>query len=139
MNKKRETEKILEIEERQFRIKKLDPLLGNCILMTVMSTALPMGLSMMASKKLGASIPTGGETLSKAQFLELQRDVLSVCYEILPAGDAEVVRADGTYGIADLTATLSMQLLIGSLAFNFADFFVDPLSTSEEDQTSPLN
>lgn len=137
MNKKRETEKLLEIEGRNFKIKKLDPLLGNYILATVMTAVLPMGLGGMIQKKTGMNMPTGGAELSKAKFLELQRDILSVCYEVLPAGDAPVVREDGTYGIGDFTATLAMGLLTASMAFNFVDFFAEALSTPEAKDEAP--
>ena len=61
--------------------------------------------------------------MSKKDFLELQRDILSVCSEVLPAGDTPVVREDGTYGIIDFTSQIAIQLLIAIVTFNFSDFF----------------
>ncbi len=140
MEKKRETQKQLEIEGRTFKIKKLDPLLGNYILMKVTTMIMPFGLSQMVGEKMGKPLAAqSSREMTKADFLELQRDILGVCFEVLPAGEAEVVRADGTYGIGDFTASLAMQLLTASLAFNFADFFGESLSTLTGGKESPSN
>nr|DAW16994.1 MAG TPA: tail assembly chaperone protein [Caudoviricetes sp.] len=139
--KKRETEKELEIEGRTFVIKKFDPLLGNYVALQVVTFILPFGLGDMLNKQMGkgtessSAIPTAGSSnakmMGKAEFLELQRDILSVCYERLPGGLTPVVRENGTYGISDFTSTIALQLLIGSIAFNLSDFFVGAGSIGE--------
>ena len=83
---------------------------------------------------------SSNKMMGKQEFLDLQRDILSVCFEKLPAGETPVVRENGTYGISDFTASIALQLLIGSIAFNLTDFFgVLPSTsnlTSEESNSS---
>ena len=137
--KKRVTENELTIEGRTFRLRKFDPLLGNYILMKLFTMTLPFGigdiLKQAATKNTEmsaiASANTKTEMMSKADFLELQRDILSHCYEVLPAGETPVVMQNGQYGIMNFTMGICMQLLIATIAFNFNDFFEDVLSESE--------
>lgn len=120
---KRQNSKLIDIEDRTFKIEKFDPLMGNYILLQLVQFVLPFGLSDKVGipDKLTSSVSR--VNMNKNDFLELQRDVLSVCSEVLPAGDAPVVREDGSYGIIDFTSAISIQLLIGAIAFNFSDFF----------------
>lgn len=127
--KKRETNKIIEIEDRKFKLKDFDPLLGNYILMKLITMVLPFGISDM----IGAKIPEGSEVIknssdkkeymSKADFIELQRDILSNVFEILPSGDVPVIRENGTYGIDLFTMDIALKLLIEEVTYNFGDFF----------------
>lgn len=137
--KKRVTENELAIDGRTFKLRKFDPLLGNYILMKLFTMTLPFGigdvLKQAATKNTEmsaiASANTKTEMMSKADFLELQRDILSHCYEVLPAGETPVVMQNGQYGIMNFTMGICMQLLIATVAFNFNDFFEDVLSESE--------
>lgn len=127
--KKRETNKIIEIEDRKFKLKDFDPLLGNYILMKLITMVLPFGISDM----IGAKIPEGSEVIksssdkkeymSKSDFIELQRDILSNVFEILPSGDVPVIRENGTYGIDLFTMDIALKLLIEEVIYNFGDFF----------------
>ena len=128
--KKRTTQDVVEISGRKFRIKKFDPMLGNYILLTLMTTVLPFGLSGVLSKEVGVNIGSGKQ-ISKESFMDLQRDVLSVCYEILPANETPVLHHEGGYGISNPTQEIILGLLISSIAYNFASFFTESPSNLE--------
>lgn len=120
---KRETAKLIDINDRTFKIVKFDPLIGNYILLQLIQFILPFGISDKVGipEKLTSGISR--VAMGKNDFLELQRDILSVCSEVLPAGETPAVREDGSYGIIDFTSQIAIQLLIASVAFNFSDFF----------------
>lgn len=134
--KKRVVEDELQIDGRTFRLRSFDPLLGNYILTKLLTTVLPMGLGGVISKAAGTeAIPqdTAKATeMSKRDFLELQRDILSHCDEMLAAGPAPVIRENGTYGVSGLTMKITIQLLIACIAFNFNDFFEESQSMLED-------
>lgn len=126
--KKRVTEDRIEIEGRKFKLTSFDPLLGNYILFKLFTSVMPFGIGGMLNKNIEGTekVPTDTSSvppMSKQDFLELQRDVLSFVYEELPAGPTPVVRENGTYGIMNFTMSIAMQLLIAELSFNFDDFF----------------
>lgn len=129
--KKRKVEDRIIINGRYFRMHKFDPLTGNYILMQIVTMVLPMGIGEMLNKEMGTEmLPTmnsGSRMIGKQEFIELQRDILSYVYEELPAGETQVVRENGTYGIENFTGIIAFQLLIACLAFNFKDFFNEGL------------
>lgn len=145
--KKRKVEDELIIDGRTFKIRSFDPLLGNYIMYKLLTVVLPMGIGKMIGKKVGTEmIPEAGQgaaEMSKAEFLDLQRDILSVCDEVLGGGLTPVVRENGTYGIQNFTMKISLQLLLASVAFNFNDFFDDIQSLFPEEEqeqgSSPAN
>lgn len=124
---KRKVEDEVEIDGRTFKLKAFDPLLGNYILVKLLTTVLPFGISSALNEKSGTEmLPVDTnkvQEISKKDFMELQKDVLSFCYEVLPGDNPPVIRENGTYGVANLTMKIVFQLLISCLAFNFADFF----------------
>lgn len=120
---KRQNSKLIDINERTFKINKFDPLMGNYILLQLVQFVLPFGISDKFGVPEAITSSVSRVNMSKKDFLELQRDILSVCSEVLPAGDTPVVREDGTYGIIDFTSQIAIQLLIATVTFNFSDFF----------------
>ena len=142
--KKRVVEDTLKIEDRTFQISKFDPLLGNYIVAQLLMYILPFGMGDTISQHvpgfadIANSVGTG-KMLGKAEFLELQRDILKHAVEILPGDKAPVVRPDGTYGIMNFTQKICIELLIAILAFNFSDFFVGKESTSGVDSVQDSN
>ena len=120
---KRQNSKLIDINERTFKINKFDPLMGNYILLQLVQFVLPFGISDKVGLPDALLNSVSRVGMSKKDFLELQRDILSVCSEVLPAGDAPVVREDGTYGIIDFNSQIAMQLLIVTITFNYSDFF----------------
>ena len=135
---KRATTDELVIGERKFMLTKFDPLLGNYILLKLTTMAIPMGLGAIIGKGMGAehALSSEGKTMmSKAEFLELQRDILSCCSEKLTGNNAPIIRGDGTYGISDFTMDIALQLLIAQIAFNFASFFEELGLSSDSTET----
>ena len=123
--KKRKTEDILELNGRTFVLKKYDPMTGNYLLMTACTSTLPFGISEALSKAFG--IPKSDGRMGKDEFVQLQKDVLSFCYERLPAGDAPIITKTG-YGVDDVDMKLVTTLFLSSMMFNFSDFFEEELS-----------
>lgn len=123
---KRETSKIVPLDGRKFRINKFDAMTGSYIAYKLMGEMLPMGLS----AKVGA--PSSSNIMSKADFVDLQKDCLKACAEMLPAGDAQVMNEDGTWGVNDLEkdAKTVLALTIHVLTFNIMGFFDESLLSS---------
>ena len=125
---KRETCSETIIGDRCFVIESYDPLVGNYILMQLFTYVLPMGLDGSMQENIPGSekVLSGLErkTMSKREFIDLQRDILSTVYEKYSTGQkSPVVRENGTYGISDISVSLCLRLIISSLAFNFKSFF----------------
>lgn len=122
---KRKTNDTIEIDGRTFMLEAFDPLLGNYILVKLLTFTLPFGLSGAVGEKLNSDEIKNSQnpTLSKNDFMELQKDILSCCYEILPSGKTKIINENGSYGIINPTMKIFFQLIIASLAFNFSDFF----------------
>ena len=133
--KKRETTSIFDLDGRKFEINSFDPMEGNYILSQIITFVLPFGLSDILSSNVGGTekaVGKSGTVMSKKDFINLQIDILKTVNEIYETGNkSPVVRENGTYGVADVSMNLLLQLLIASLAFNFKSFFVDgPLSST---------
>ena len=131
--KKRETTSIFELDGRKFEINSFDPMEGNYILSQIITFVMPFGLSDILSTNIGGtekSVGKSGSMMGKQDFINLQIDILKTVNEIYETGNkSPVVRENGTYGVADVTMNMLLQLLIASLAFNFKSFFAEgPLS-----------
>jgi hypothetical protein len=133
---KREIYKIFEFGGRKWRIGKFDAMTGSYIAYKLMAEVLPMGLGQQA----GIPAPSGGRVMSKADFLELQKDCLSVCAEMLPAGPTPVLNEDGTFGVLDLEhdAPTVLALTVQALAWNLSSFFDESLLTSLSETISNI-
>lgn len=125
---KRETHKRFDFNGRSWSIGKFDPMTGSYIAYKLMSELVPMipGLH----DQLGVPIPQGAQSMSKADFLEMQKDCLGVCSELLPAGPAPVINSNGTYGVQDFDMKTALALTIQALVWNLQDFFDESLWSS---------
>jgi len=134
--KKRELYKVFEFEGRKWRIGKFDAMTGSYIAYRLMTEALPMGIGQMA----GIPSPPGGKVINKQDFMELQRDCLSVCEELLPAGPTPVLNSNGTFGVIDLDndAKTVFMLMVQTLMWNIADFFDENLLASLSEAISTI-
>lgn len=122
--KKRQTENEVEIDGRNFIVEAFDPLMGNYIAVTLLTMAMPFGIGDMLSSKIGMPpAKEGSKVMNKADFLELQRDILKYAKEVLPGRNAPVINENGSYGIEDFTMGIALKLLIAVISFNFSDFF----------------
>lgn len=128
--KKRERKKTVDIKDRTFEFKDFDPILGNYILVKLLTLVMPMGIGNAIGDKLGIEVGKSGVAIDKEGFMDLQADILKHCFEILPGNKTPVMREDGTYGTSDISSMLCIKLLIGCVVYNFSDFFEDDLFSS---------
>ena len=132
--KKRETFKDIEVNGRKFRIKKFDALTGSYVLYTVLTQLLPAGIIQQISGLTDAMQSTA-EPISKEKFIDLQKDCLKMCSEIIPAGDViapmPIMLADGRWGIDGIEndILLVLALTVHVLRYNVEDFFADDALT----------
>jgi len=119
---KRQTEKIVKLRGRTFKIRKFDAFTGSYIAYMLLEKFMPGGME----EKAGLNdMPAGRAPMSRQEFKALQIDCLSVVSEQLPAGDRPMFNANGTWGLMDVEndTFLVLLLTIHSLAFNIAGFF----------------
>lgn len=112
----RTTTKKVEIKGRQFVLEKFDPFFG-VYLATIF-------IGEIAGKNKGMeSLIRALMSKPKNEFIQLQKDILQYCYEILPVGRVQVVNEEGNFAIQDVSSALTISLLIQSLMFSMTDFF----------------
>ena len=123
--KERKTQDFYEVNGRTFILKKFDPMIGNYILLQILTMTLPFGLSDKISEAVGSEIGKGSNcrNIDKKEFISLQRDILSFVFEKLPGNTPCVINDNGSYGINDFDMILCFQLIVAEIAFNFSDFF----------------
>ena len=134
------------ISTRKFAIKKYIPLDGFIILKTFTAKILPAFQSFMPIigevQKLGKSdiatvidimgnyisLDSIAATLDKVSPDDLGyifKKSLQTVYEILPAGEAQVLNDDGTYGVLDVEhdMLLTLRLVCEAVMWGISDFF----------------
>ena len=128
-------EKIITVmdddKERTFKIKKFNALTGSFILYNLLNKVLPAFLStelntavadapnadlLTQDKMVGIAQTLNKVEMTRDEFMQLQRDCLSVCYEVLPGREVPVV--DPTTGNTGVVMNLTIQ----SLIFNVKGF-----------------
>lgn len=137
-------EKIITVmdddKERTFKIKKFNALTGSFILYNLLNKVLPAFLStelntavadapnadlLTQDKMVGIAQTLNKVEMTRDEFMQLQRDCLSVCYEVLPGREVPVVDPTtgnfGAIGLEDNTGVV-MNLTIQSLIFNVKGF-----------------
>jgi len=140
----RETFKDVEISNRKFRIHKFDALTGSYIVYTVMTKILPMGLGKQV-EGLEDSQNKNLPTMTKDEFIEIQKDCLRACSEIRPEGDVvlpiPVMLADGRWGVEDIKndAPLALILTTQVLGYNLQSFFDENTLEMFQKSFSQLN
>ena len=123
----KETFKNIEIEGRKFQIHKFDALTGSYIIYTLLTQILPMGLGKGIEGL--SDIPANLPEMTKEKFMEIQKDCLRACSEVMPVGNqilpVKVLLPDGRWGVADLegNAPLVMVLTMQVLGYNAQSFF----------------
>ena len=139
----RELFKDVEIGNRKFRLNKFDALTGSYVIYTVLTQILPMGLGNQIEGL--PDMTKGMSVMPKEQFVELQKDCLKACSEIIMTGNTvapiPVLMSDGRWGIDDLaqdTATV-MMLTIQVLGYNVKSFFDENVLETFKDSIAQLN
>lgn len=130
--KARQTEKIIELQGRKFKIRAFDAFTGSYIAFTVMEKMLPMGVEdkVMATLKAEGQnpemvMPQGRALMTKGEFFSFMRDCLGTVSEVLKGRDAPIIQKNGSWGVDGLeqNTMLVLLLVINVLVFNVSDFF----------------
>lgn len=118
---KRETYRSFEFGGRHWRIGKFDALTGSYIAYKLMGETLPAFIQVPGVP--GA--PQGSPVMSKKEFVDLQKDCLAVCAELLDSGPANVINENGSWGVEDIEndTKLALALTVNALTWNMTDFF----------------
>lgn len=125
----RETFKDVEIGKRKFRLSKFDALTGSYIVYAVLTQILPMGIGEQIEGLPSAAEGKPVSIMPKEKFIEIQKDCLKCCAEIVPAGGTiapvSVMLPDGRWGVPDIEQDAAMALLltVNVLGYNVKSFF----------------
>ena len=128
----RQTEKIVELQGRTFKIRAFDAFTGSYIAFTLFEKMMPMGTEEKVLATLKAEgkdpemvLPQNRALMTKGEFYAFMRDCLSVVTEELKGRSAPILNPNGSWGVPDLehNTMLVIMLVINALAFNVSDFF----------------
>lgn len=108
--------KKIEVKGRTFVLEKFDPFFGVYLATTFIGSDHKGGIQGMI-KCLVAK--------PKDELIQLQKDILSYCYEILPSGRVKLIDENGNFAVSDMSSALVLSLVVQSLMFSMTDFF-DP-------------
>lgn len=112
------TEKRIKIGEREFMLRKFDPLFGVYLAAQTFS-------GIMGQKNKMEALVKSILAKSEEDFHKLQCSVLKYCYEVLAAGPVRVIDENENIAIADVDAPLALNLFIQTLMFSMTDFFTE--------------
>ncbi|MBY6965327.1 phage tail assembly chaperone [Clostridium botulinum] len=144
-----ETCKDIEINERKFRLNKMDARTGSFMLFKLMKILTPIFKNIKVDNTEDISLDDINLTdlmssifdLQEDEFRYIQDNCLRVVEEILPAGPAKVLDKYGNFGIMniELDTSLLTNLTIQSLVFNVKGFFDgSPLTSITQKLTTSL-
>jgi hypothetical protein len=134
--KKRESYKDVVLMDRTFRVKKFDAWTGSYIAYQLINLALPPMLQGLLSKigmPLAAPELSKGRVMAKQEFIDLQKDCLAVCSEVVTVEGKSapvinpVMNENGSFrsiGLED-NAGVVLALTAWVLMFNVESFFTD--------------
>lgn len=132
--------KDIEVNERKFRLNKMDARTGSFMLFKLVKILTPifkdvkvdniedLNLDDINLMDLMSSI----FNLPEKEFRYIQDNCLKVVEEILPAGPAQVLDKYGNFGVMNIEfdTGLAMNLTVQSLIFNVSGFFEESPLTS---------
>ncbi|NFC29240.1 hypothetical protein EXM98_04655 [Clostridium botulinum] len=144
-----ETCKDIEINERKFRLNKMDARTGSFMLFKLMKILTPIFKNIKVDNTEDISLDDINLTdlmssifdLQEDEFRYIQDNCLKVVEEILPAGPSKVIDKYGNYCILNIEfdTALLMNLTIQSLVFNVKGFFAgSPLTSITQKLTTSL-
>ncbi|MBE1304568.1 hypothetical protein G4W71_11100 [Clostridium botulinum] len=144
-----ETCKDIEINERKFRLNKMDARTGSYMLFNLMKILGPIFKNIKVDNIEDISLDDINLTdlvssifnLPENEFRYIQDNCLKVVEELLPAGPAKILDKYGNFGVMDIefNTGLLMNLTIQSLVFNVKGFFEEsPLTSIMEKLTTSL-
>lgn len=110
----RVTTKKIEVKGREFVLEKFDPFFGVYLATTFIGSGNKGGIEGIIKSLLSRP---------KDEFIQLQKDILRYCYEILPAGRVKLIDDGGNFAVQDMSSALVLSLVVQSLMFSMTDFF----------------
>lgn len=124
----RVTVKMVDLQGRKFKIRKMDAYKGSYMLYTLMEQYLPLMLETQIKVGEGTlkdKLPQDRQPMSKQKFTDLMKDCLSCVWEVTGAGEIPALNENGTWRLNDASnnTPLVLGLVIHSLVFNIGDFF----------------
>jgi len=130
----RETERIVTVSGRRWKVKKFDALTGSYIALKMMSKVSHIAVGVFAGNLtdkavIAMSIANEIGALAKQEFNEIQSECLHVVTELVTVGDKVVDTPlrlpDGRWGVSGVEddALLIMTLVSHVLLFNLTSFF----------------
>lgn len=130
----RETQRIVKISGRTWKIEKFDALTGSYIAVKMISRLSHIAVGIASGNLSDPSIIAIGiseavGSLQKSEFFEIQNECLNVVKEIQKVGDKDVENPlrlpDGRWSVSDLESNvlLIMALVTHVLIFNLTPFF----------------
>ena len=124
---KRETKKVVELSGKRWSVGKFDALTGSYIVYRLLFQMLPMGMEQQAGLE-GLNLPQNRGIMGKQEFIDLQKDCLSVCKELVMVGAVEAempIMSNGEFikGEVQEDTMLVMALTVHALIFNVTSFF----------------
>jgi hypothetical protein len=127
--------KDIELSGRQFRLRKFPAQRGGYLAIKVAGILAPVFDMLAANQGIEISqviAPVLGalSKLSEADFVDIQNKSLRVCFEILPAGEIQVLNSEGHLGVTGLDddAMTCLALMVQALVFNLSGFSTGSLS-----------
>ncbi|EGT5649326.1 phage tail assembly chaperone [Clostridium botulinum] len=141
--------KDIEINERKFRLNKMDARTGSYMLFNLMKILGPIFKNIKVDNIEDISLDDINLTdlvssifnLPEDEFRYIQDNCLKVVEELLPAGPAKILDKYENFGVMDIefNTGLLMNLTIQSLVFNVKGFFEEsPLTSIMEKLTTSL-
>jgi hypothetical protein len=145
MQQKREAHKTVDLAGRRFKIGRLDALTGSWFATKLVSRLSGIAMGIMGGTITDTSYVAMAVTeeigrMTRAEFLELETDALSVVAEVTDIGgvaqaDIPVMSRNGSWGVAGLEDDIItvMALVVHSAVFNLSPFFEgNALNTAKE-------
>ncbi|WP_261780945.1 phage tail assembly chaperone [Clostridium botulinum] len=139
----------IQINERKFRLNKMDARTGSYMLFKLMKILGPIFKNIKIDNIEDISLDDINLTdlmssvfnLPENEFRYIQDNCLRAVEEILPAGPARIIDKYGSFGVLNIEfdTALLMNLTIQSLIFNVKGFFAgSPLTSITEKLTTSL-
>ena len=119
----RVTEKHINVNGREFILRKFTPFFG-----VYLATQTFSGI--VGSKNKITALIKSVMDKPKEEFIKLQQDVLSYCFEVLPAGPTAVVNSEGNFAVMNMAGPLALNLFTQTLLFSMMDFFTEEVMES---------
>ena len=110
------------IGEQKYRVTRFTAETGSWIAFKVLMSALPAGID----ASLPIPLPKGRDVMSKADFLDIQRECLRVCFSVTDDNLVNpLMTADGRYTDPEIShdMVLVIALTVHTLLFNIMPFF----------------